>query len=96
MQANLQEFLLKVDKEEGDRLDREALNERAVLQYVTSAMDDLISDGMTPDQKTDIADFLIQQATSMMGVIYKGPKFSQIGKPPAKDGDSKYQVERVP
>ena len=82
MQVNLQEFLLKVEKEEGDKLDREALNERAVLQYVTSAMDDLISDGMTPDQKTDIADFLIQQATSMMGVIYKGPKFSQIGKTP--------------
>ena len=96
MQEKLQEFLLKVDKEEGDRLDREALNERAVLQYVTSAMDDLISDGMTTDQKTDIADFLIQQATSMMGVIYKGPKFREIGKPPAKDGDSKYQVERVP
>jgi hypothetical protein len=95
MQVNLQEFLLKVEKEEGDRLDREALNERAVLQYVTSAMDDLISDGMTRDQKTDIAEFLIQQATSMMGVIYTGPKFSQIGKPPAKDGDSKYQVEKL-
>lgn len=79
MQTNLQEFLLKVEKEEGDRLDRDALNQRAVLQYVSSAMDDLISDGMTPQQKTDIADFLIQQATSMIGVIYKGPKFSQIG-----------------
>lgn len=88
MQVNLQEFLLKVEKEEGDRLDREALNERAVLQYVTSAMDDLISDGMTPKQKTDIADFLINQATSMIGVIYKGPKFGQLG-------ESQYKVEKV-
>ena len=96
MQANLQEFLLKVEKEEGDRLDRDALNERAVLQYVSSAMDDLISDGMTTEQKTNIADFLIQQATSMIGVIYKGPAFSEVGKQPAKGGDPKYQVERVP
>lgn len=88
MQVNLQEFLLKVEKEDGDRLDRKALNERAVLQYVSSAMDDLISDGMTPKQKTDIADFLINQATSMIGVIYKGPKFGQLG-------ESQYKVEKV-
>lgn len=96
MEKDLRTFLFDVYKQRKEEDDRESLNKRAVLQYVSSAMDDLISDGMTREQKTDIADFLIQQATSMIGVVYNGPTFSGIGKPPAKDGDSKYQVERVP
>lgn len=97
MEKDLRTFLFDAYKQRKEEDDRESLNRRALANYVTAALDDLLSPGDSADRKAELTDLLIKQGSSFLldSDVKDGiPMLSEMVRQGA--GTSKYQVERVP
>lgn len=66
MEKDLRTFLFDAYKQRTEEDDRESLNRRALANYVTAALDDLLSPGDSPERKAQLTDMLIKQGSSFL------------------------------
>ena len=93
MEKDLRTFLFDAYKQRKEEDDRESLNRRALANYVTAALDDLLSPGDSPQRKAKLTDLLIKQGSSFLldSDVEDGiPMLSEMDRPDAgTDTDTK-------